>query len=309
MGFLDNSGDIILDAVLTDTGRFRMAKGDGSFKIAKFALGDDEINYELYDKNHSSGSAYFDLDIMQTPVLEAFTNNTSFLHSKLVTYTRTDLLYLPVFKINEVFGGSARHSSLGTFLIAVDETSEKAPVDGGLYTADNGVMLGRFGDRGLEIIIDQGIDSTEESNSYEVPLDRTRTEFMYLIEIDSRYGEIIDGDGSEAKLAYIDDDKIATYIAEDSPLVSPITDRDRSGAPNAIAGSRGTRCRFRCRAADLRTSDFFFDQNGGTMDGTDIVAGAGTGGNVKFIDTTIRVTGVDTGYRLDIPVRFVKRKS
>ena len=43
MAFLDNSGDIILDAVLTDTGRMRLARGDGSFKIMKFALGDDEI--------------------------------------------------------------------------------------------------------------------------------------------------------------------------------------------------------------------------------------------------------------------------
>ena len=33
MGFLDNSGDIILDAVLTDTGRKRLARGDGSFKV------------------------------------------------------------------------------------------------------------------------------------------------------------------------------------------------------------------------------------------------------------------------------------
>ena len=36
MGFLQNDGDIILDAVLTDTGRMRLAKGDGSFKISKF---------------------------------------------------------------------------------------------------------------------------------------------------------------------------------------------------------------------------------------------------------------------------------
>ena len=41
MSFLDNSGDIILDAVLTETGRRRMA--EGNFKITKFALGDDEI--------------------------------------------------------------------------------------------------------------------------------------------------------------------------------------------------------------------------------------------------------------------------
>ena len=57
MGFLDNSGDIILDAVLTDTGRKRLARGDGSFKVAKFAFADDEINYGLYDKNNASGSA------------------------------------------------------------------------------------------------------------------------------------------------------------------------------------------------------------------------------------------------------------
>ena len=47
MAFLDNSGDIILDAVLTDTGRMRLAKGDGSFNITKFALSDDEIDYML----------------------------------------------------------------------------------------------------------------------------------------------------------------------------------------------------------------------------------------------------------------------
>jgi len=71
MAFLDNSGDIILDAVLTDTGRFRLAKGDGSFKIVKFALGDEEINYGSYNKNHPSGSAYYDLEVLQTPILEA----------------------------------------------------------------------------------------------------------------------------------------------------------------------------------------------------------------------------------------------
>ena len=31
--FLDNSGDIILDAVLTDIGRQRLARADGSFTI------------------------------------------------------------------------------------------------------------------------------------------------------------------------------------------------------------------------------------------------------------------------------------
>ena len=75
MAFLNNSGDIILDAVLTDAGRQRMARGE--FKIVKFAFSDEEINYQLYESNHASGSAFADLEIMQTPILEAFTNNTS----------------------------------------------------------------------------------------------------------------------------------------------------------------------------------------------------------------------------------------
>ena len=59
MAFLDNSGDIILDAVLTDTGRLRLARGDGSFKITKFAFGDDEIDYSSYDGNHPSVANWF----------------------------------------------------------------------------------------------------------------------------------------------------------------------------------------------------------------------------------------------------------
>ena len=51
MAFLDNSGDIILDAVLTETGRRRMAQGN--FIIVKFGIGDDEIDNSLYDKKHA----------------------------------------------------------------------------------------------------------------------------------------------------------------------------------------------------------------------------------------------------------------
>ena len=46
MAFLDNSGDIILDAVLTDVGRKRMA--EGNFVIDRFGLGDDEIDYSQW---------------------------------------------------------------------------------------------------------------------------------------------------------------------------------------------------------------------------------------------------------------------
>ena len=92
MAFLDNSGDIILDAVLTDAGRARMARGDGSFKIVKYAFADDEIDYSKYNSSHARGSAYYDIDILTSPVFEAFTNNTSLMKSKLLSIPKTNLL-------------------------------------------------------------------------------------------------------------------------------------------------------------------------------------------------------------------------
>jgi hypothetical protein len=100
MAFLDNSGDIILDAVLTDEGRRRMSRGN--FGITKFALGDDEIDYSLYNKDHPSGSAYYDLEIMQTPIFEAFTQINAGITYGLLPTTATDLLYLPTAKVNEL---------------------------------------------------------------------------------------------------------------------------------------------------------------------------------------------------------------
>ena len=117
MAFLDNSGDIILDAVLTDTGRYRLAKADGSFRVVKFAIADDEIDYSLYNSNDSRGSAYYDIEILSTPILEAFTDNMSGLKSKLISLPRNNLMYLPVIKLNELPDGNKRHST-GAFLVA-----------------------------------------------------------------------------------------------------------------------------------------------------------------------------------------------
>ena len=127
MAFLDNSGDIILDAVLTDVGRKRMAAG--SFKIVKFALGDDDIDYGLYNKSHPSGSAYYDLEILQTPILEAFTQLNASINFGLLTYARTDLLYLPDIKLNTKNpAGDATIQPIGTGVIYLCDDS--APIGG-----------------------------------------------------------------------------------------------------------------------------------------------------------------------------------
>ena len=129
MAFLDNSGDIILDAVLTDTGRARLAAGDGSFRIVKYAFADDEIDYSKYDTTEANSNLY-DIEILKTPVFEAFTNNTSTMKSKLVSIARNNLLYMPITRINEFQqgGGTAMNANVnqasGSFVISVDETTD-----------------------------------------------------------------------------------------------------------------------------------------------------------------------------------------
>ena len=51
MAFQDNSGTIILDAVLTDVGRKRMVQG--KFRVSKFLLGDDELDYSVVNSRFS----------------------------------------------------------------------------------------------------------------------------------------------------------------------------------------------------------------------------------------------------------------
>lgn len=87
MGYLSNT-NFTLDAILTKKGRELLAKNDGSFKITQFALSDDEIDYTLYNPDHPSGSAFFGEAIENTPILEAFPDETQIMKYKLITLPR-----------------------------------------------------------------------------------------------------------------------------------------------------------------------------------------------------------------------------
>jgi len=311
MGFLDNSGDIILDAVLTDLGRKRLSEGNGRFRITKFALSDDEIDYGLYDKNHPSGSAYYDLNILQTPVLESFTNNMSSMKSRLLSYSRDDLLYLPVILANTNSDAQPFYSSLNTYLVLVDQTTVDA-----LTTDNNSLVAGIFNgfepQKGLNHIqADQGLDTTELSN--EISLadeDDTLVETQYFVQIDNRLGNLRSLTSTQFSPSSIDDDNIATYIfaeADDTGVVSSAA----TGASSIISGPRGSRIQFKIAASlDTKTSTFLFDQIG-TPGTSAITSGTKTlnAANYRFIDSTVRISGVSTGYTLDIPIRFVKKTS
>ena len=298
MGFLDNSGDIILDAVLTDTGRMRMAKGDGSFRIQSFAFGDDEIDYSNYTAVTASG--YEDLQILQTPVLEAFTNNMSSMKSKLVTITNPGLLYLPVIKLNEVFSNdTARHAADNIFMVAVDKATARDDTSlnnvVGIFNGENLTDAKRFR-------LDQGIDNSAIAATTTIA--GTLLESQYIIEIDNRFGSIFSADGSTAAaVAYIDDDNMASYnltLDANPAFVSTNTDTSVTTATQTIAGARGTILEFKIKSSiDLESSTHLFTKLGSTKTIETV--------NCRIIDTFVRVTGQRTGYRVDIPVRFIKK--
>ena len=109
MGYLDNT-EITVDAILTKKGRQKLASGQ-SLNITKFALGDDEIDYTLYEPAHPKGSAYYDSAITAIPVTEASPDETQVLRYKLVTLPKgttqipTVKLGVPSISVNQTEGG------------------------------------------------------------------------------------------------------------------------------------------------------------------------------------------------------------
>jgi hypothetical protein len=313
MGFLDNSGDIILDVVLTDHGRKELSKGDGSFNITKFALGDEEIDYSLYNSTHSSGSSYYDLEILQTPILEAFTDNAASMKTKLVTYESLDLLFLPILELNELQSNNRRYASPSTFIVAVDRftegTDEQTVTTSSIgYNGENirdGVIFGESMEYGTTIMIDQGLDTTQISTKSTIDEDLVET--SYTIQIDNRFGSIVNKNGEQLELSYIDDDNIAYYIvstADENDAVSTISNLTNANE-SPIAGPRGSRLEFKIKASlDLQTSSFLFERLGGTS--TLANKGGVSTSDVNHIDSIVRISGMNTGYSLDLPVRFVK---
>ena len=303
MAFLDNSGDIILDAVLTDTGRLRLARGDGSFRIAKFALGDDEIDYGKYDYNNPSGSAYYDLDIMKTPIFEAFTNNTATLQSKLISISRTNLLYLPVIMLNENQVAWQTYLETNMFYVTADSTTTNALQ--GVSQILRGDQVGNTTVSPNYIRCDQGLNTKALPATNQI--DASLLETQYIIEMDNRFGSLYSKNGNPADVSFVDDDNVASYFLSQGAttaafiqLMGPQIDPNVETPDMVIAGPRGTTLTLKIKSSvDLQSSTYLFLTLGSTTTiGSD---------SYYTIDTTIKVTGATTGYRLDIPVRYLKK--
>jgi len=90
MGFLNNT-TVTVDAILTKKGRELLAQGTEAFNITKFALSDDEVDYNLFDVTHPNGSDSFGKVIENMPLLEAIPDENHVMRYKLITLPKSTI--------------------------------------------------------------------------------------------------------------------------------------------------------------------------------------------------------------------------
>lgn len=156
MGYLDNS-IITVDAILTKVGRERLAAGDGSFNITKFALSDDEVDYSLYNTNHPSGSAYYGEAIENMPMLEAFVNGAQDVKYKLVTLAKGQQV-LPQVTVNV----SAFEVTPGTTGVSFSPRTANYL---GNQLAESGYTVTLLDSRYINLVSTQGNTTYPETNT------------------------------------------------------------------------------------------------------------------------------------------------
>ncbi len=337
MAFLDNSGDIILDAVLTDVGRKRMARGN--FRITKFTVGDDEIDYSLYNKNHPSGSAYYDLEILQTPVLEAFTQMNANINYGLVSYARQDLLYIPSAVINEkTFNAriASKNVANSVFFLADDTKTnvQGAPTSRVLVSTsgvDTANIIKSADTSGRFVMIETGIETTDlaasSTNQATYITSVGLADSSFLIRYDNRFIQSVLGAGpgavfsnSTANGATLEVNLRAAQNARRAPSMSNFNEAvitagitrvysdfssggtvvDISSQYSAVTGPRATftAMNFILRS-DITQSDY-------SKYGTTSNDLFGDGTLYDFIDTTIYAQGIATNATIQLPVRIIK---
>tara|TARA_R100000808_G_C2151761_1_gene160918 strand:+ start:966 stop:1982 length:1017 start_codon:yes stop_codon:yes gene_type:complete len=338
MAFLDNSGDIILDAVLTDVGRQKLS--DGKFEITKFGLGDDEINYGTYDLNHPSGSAYYDLEIMQTPVLEAWTATNQNINYGLLTNTNLELEYLPVLVCNEKADCSVSLSRRNNLFYVATNSDTWATLNG---TYSDNLLLANSTSLTQYIIVESGLDTYDEPATAV-----TRRGFlevndlidtMFTVNADSRFivgvGTIKSGPGGGTFANVVSDNspnfsiaiEINTSIGDSTELEG--FERFRSkGLANrvfdptsgdgdiysSLKGPRGSICALNVSIKSSLTSTSQTDrlfQEHGSVNVTPTAAGvpSGTATTYDFLDTILYVQGMFSGATLQIPLRLIRKNS
>ena len=163
MGYLNNQ-IVTIDAILTKKGRELLAKGNGTFNITQFALGDDEIDYTMYNPSHPSGSAYYGEAIENMPLLEAFPDETQTLKYKLATLPR-GTAKMPIISLgltSVVLKQTAQTSITPQTLNYLDNNSTTEPA-GYTFTISDVRLMSSFLGTGIDTQAAQALNTTNST--------------------------------------------------------------------------------------------------------------------------------------------------
>lgn len=335
MGFLDNSGDIILDAVLTDIGRKRMA--EGNFRIVKYSPGDDEIDYSLYNADHTSGSAYYDLEILQSPVMEAATKQASSIKYGLLSITRTDILFMPTLKANQKISEALNKKGSVFILAANRETYENLSSDSVL--GEKYVLEPNTKTPTRTVVVESGIDSSERQATLEnrnaMIVATGLLDGNFEFKFDSRFvagltsvqggkfANLSDGTRDISMSTFATRTAIGAqnFIENYSTAIAPgianlVAKRDNSTTGFDLSGFEGPRGTVTAATfvpsteinAEGSSTPSFYSLYGRTSVAATTLGFTGSN-TYDVIDTTVYVRGLTSGTQIQIPLRIVRKKS
>ena len=336
MAFLDNSGDIIVDAVLTSNGRALLASGKANPLVTQFALSDTEIDYSLYDTANTSGSAYYDINIYTLPIFEA-NPSLSNLTSPLLTLV-PGLQYLPVLKVNQSTKVSRDLTTIGTYTKAINIATTDAMINfvGSTNVASNtswidgrrNLLIGvssvnqqsQTAATSRFIRVDQGYDS----QTVAIPLgDLADTRF--LVSVNRLFLKLLDRNYSSegvrpaivtntfARSQSTNVYKISTTQTnffgnvEVAPPINNVSQLATSLNTN-IPDQVGPQMQFSLQASDFLASNlsYYFTNYGqlftGNLDG--YMTSVSSGDGVYAITTHVTITSENYGFSVNIPVKL-----
>jgi len=326
MAFQNKCGTIVLDAVLTDIGRQKLARSN--FKISKFSLGDDEVDYAFGNMDNGT----WEIPPGSFPkILEAGSIGASNIKYGLLSLPRQDVTYFPSFVFNQKALGAALKSSVGdVYYVAVnDETTTKLKT--AFSSNDSYIMENNQASRNF-IFIESGITDTELSTVTTGPAGKER--FITNLGLADEYvfmycdGRFVDKLLINTNDAYFKDDTGDNLYIKMSPLVSTVkislgssienfeTYRAKtvnneifeySSTNSAILGPRGVAIAFNIKVTDklVGPSTASPDERYTAFGTTDSLLFGG-GDKYDYIDTNILLEGASTGMQLLIPLRIVR---
>ena len=171
MGYLDNSS-ITVDAILTKRGRELLSQGGtGAFNITQFALGDDEIDYTLFNEDHPNGSQYSGEAIENMPLIEAIPDgNNTMLHKLITLNSGTSKLPLVTVNVPKVTLNLGASTVLKPSTLNFNDVSAQQEPSGYMVTVADRRLFSHFGGKkGTEGLVSMRTNRTAFSQTVITP--------------------------------------------------------------------------------------------------------------------------------------------